>query len=152
MRDILATTLGWFCKAFPTPTSKNFHTQLGCHLEEVGEMLDTLSSDAETRHLISDAQVALKHLADHLKASDNVVWVENEDDAEFLDAICDQIVTAAGVGHMAQLPVLPAMAEVNRSNFSKFDPETGEPIYNDNMKVMKGPAYTKPDLLPFVQR
>lgn len=33
-----------------------------------------------------------------------------------------------------------ALAEVNRSNYSKF--EDGEPVFNENMKVMKGKDYT----------
>lgn len=65
-----------------------------------------------------------------------------------LDALCDQIVTATGVGTFLGMNVPGAMDEVNRSNYSKF--VDGQPIFNENRKVMKGPNYTKPDLTPFV--
>ena len=37
-----------------------------------------------------------------------------------LDAICDQIVTAVGVAYMMGMDIEGALAEVNRSNWSKF--------------------------------
>lgn len=35
--------------------------------------------------------------------------------------------------------------EVNRSNLSKFG-ENGEPIFDQNLKLIKGPNYFKADL------
>lgn len=150
--DTLRRTLLWFQKAVPAPTSKNFHTQLGCHVEEFGEMLQCLSTvDPLTQELLDAARLANECLADHLKAKDNVIFIEDEDDAEFLDSLCDQVVTAAGVAHMSQVDFAGAMDEVNRSNFSKFDPETGQPIHHpETRKVMKGPAYSPPELTPFL--
>lgn len=42
--------------------------------------------------------------------------------------------------------------EVWSSNMSKLDPETGKAIHREDGKVMKGPAYRAPDLLPIVRR
>ena len=44
--------------------------------------------------------------------------------------------------------IVDAMDEVNDSNFSKFD-NTGNPIFDENMKVAKGPNYRKANLKPF---
>lgn len=43
-----------------------------------------------------------------------------------------------------------ALKEVNLSNWSKFD-ENGNPIFNENGKIVKGENYFKPDLAKFVR-
>ena len=150
LRDILTETMEWFQKAVSVPTNKNLHTQLGCHLEEVNEMLMTVSTmDFETQILLDTAKTALNALSNHLKTHNDVVMIHQKNREEYLDALCDQIVTAVGCGHMSDLDVVGAVAEVNRSNFSKFD-EHGQPIFNDDLKVMKGPNYQKADLAAYV--
>jgi hypothetical protein len=149
--NTLSATLAWFEAARPNPTSKQFHTQLGVHLEEVGEMLDTLSplmSQADWK--LHEARVALRVLADLLKNNDRVVTVEPKDRQEFLDSLCDQIVTGSGVAAHCGFPVVEAMDEVNASNWSKF--VDGKPIVDPNGKIMKGPGYFKPDLAQFLPK
>ena len=68
-----------------------------------------------------------------------------------LDSLADQIVTAVGTAHMNGMDIVGALHEVNGSNFSKFDDE-GNPIFNDNKKIMKGPNYYKPDLVKFLPK
>jgi predicted HAD superfamily Cof-like phosphohydrolase len=146
----LRHTRAWFELAVPNPTPKNFHTQLGCHLEEVEEMLTPLrTSGGVTEALLLDAREALRHLADHLKANSLVVWIEDGDRAEYLDALCDQVVTATGCAYMAGVDIIGGLREVNRSNFSKFS-DTGQPIFDPNMKIIKSPDYSRPDLRRFV--
>lgn len=148
-QDTLARTVEWFEKAVPKPTSKNFHTQLGVHFEEVNEMLMEVSTDDfETQSYLDVAKMALHQLATHLKRSDGVVYIEDEDQTDFLDALCDQVVTAAGCAVIIKADIVGGLKEVNRSNFSKFDAD-GQPIFDENRKVTKGPAYSKPDLRPF---
>lgn len=144
----IARTAEWFKKAIPNPVSKNFHTQVGVHFEEVAEMMAALSSNDEgTRMALHYVKEAVKGLAEHLKASDNVLIVT--DPKEFFDGLLDQIVTATGVAHMRGHDIAGGLAEVNRSNFSKFD-ENGNPILDNNLKVMKGPSYFKPNLEPYL--
>lgn len=139
----------WFEKAVPAPTSKNLHTQLGCHFEEMAEMIDTLTpSDAETAVLLMQAKDAVRNLADHLKAGDRRIRLDPQDHVELLDALCDQVVTATGVGHMLSFQTLDALQEVNASNWSKF--VDGQPVFDANRKIQKGPAYFKADLARFV--
>lgn len=143
----LESTRQWFLKAVPNPTSKNISTQIGCHLEEVEEMLQTIypngSYDAE---LLQRAQDAITNLANHMKRKADAYRIDVSTD--LLDALADQIVTATGVGTFLGMNVPGALAEVNRSNYSKF--EDGEPIFNENKKVMKGKDYTPPDLTPYI--
>ena len=142
----LENTRQWFLKAIPNPTSKNISTQIGCHLEEVAEMLNTITSNNQERALQIEAlRAAIDHVGNLLKKDNNIVI---KDSVELLDALADQIVTATGVGTFLGMNVPGALAEVNRSNYSKF--EDGEPIFNENKKVMKGKDYTPPDLKPYI--
>jgi hypothetical protein len=143
--NTLSATFAWFEEARPAPTSKQFHTQTGVHFEEVAEMLEEITPTAPTAvYLLHDAKVALKALARYLKESDEVITIEPHARPNFLDALCDQIVTATGVAHHCGFPVVEAMDEVNASNWSKF--VDGKAIVDANGKIMKGPDYFKPDL------
>lgn len=145
----MVQTQKWFKKAVPNPTNKNITTQLGCHLEEVVEMLDVLKSDNPFQTMmITDAKSALTVLADRLKSYGEDTFVCEKDREEFLDALADQIVTATGLGTFLGMNIPEALNEVNRSNYSKF--VNGEPVFNENLKIMKGPDYTPPDLIPFI--
>ena len=90
----------------------------------------------------------LDELSDRLKENVDDFSIAPEKRLAILDALADQIVTATGVGVFLGMNVPGALAEVNRSNYSKF--EDGEPIFNENKKVMKGKDYTPPDLTPFI--
>lgn len=147
--NTLQNTYDWFVKARPEPDRKDFHSQLGVHFEEVKEMLDELDCEpaSETERLRNEAQAAIHAFANHLKANDDVVTVSNPQ--AYLDAICDQIVTATGCAYISEFDLIGALDEVNHSNFSKFD-ENGNPIYDENKKVIKGSNYVKADLSTFI--
>lgn len=145
--NTLSDTFHWFELAHPAPTSKQLHTQTGVHFEEVAEMLEEMKgTDRLTSVLIHSAMTALTVLGDHLKRGDNLFTIP--DRKLFLDALCDQIVTATGVGRDCHFPMVAALTEVNASNWSKF--VDGKPIFNEQGKIMKGPNYFKPDLSAFV--
>ena len=129
----------WHKRARPAPTDIDFAVQLGCHFEEIDEMLDTLQFEGKYGNL----RYELKLLASRLKTGEEVVTITNR--KEFLDAIADQIVTGIGSGHCAKMDVPEACHRVNKSNWSKYD-ENGQPIFNENGKIAKGPKYTPPDL------
>jgi len=138
----------WHSRARPNPNEREMNVQLGCHLEEIAEMLEVLDSDIpETRNALSVLQLLTSRLADQLKLGTTNVYIDN--DVEFLDALADQVVTAVGVGYCAGLKITGAIEEVNTSNWSKFDSD-GKPILNEAGKITKGPNYRKPDLSKFV--
>lgn len=137
-------TLSWFKAAVPNPDNKTLSVQIGCHLEEVVEMLDALETD--NKLILLDAIQALKDLSDDLKVGDQSVTFVNE--IEMLDSLADQIVTATGVAHMLSMDIVGALDEVNRSNFSKF--EDGKPVFLDGGKIGKGKDYVAPDLAPYL--
>lgn len=147
MNPILDTEL-WFRAAVPEPTNKNVNVQLGCHIEEVAEMLEELQSldDEIVNKYISDALIALIKLSSVLKTTEATVTAH--DPVDLLDSLLDQIVTATGIGYMLGMDVPSGLAEVNNSNYSKFVDDC--PIFDSNGKIMKGPGYYKPYLKLFV--
>lgn len=143
----IAATKEWFAWAVPNPTQKNIHTQTGVHLEEVAEFVASLYGNNEVTRFRLDAAVqAIKDLSQHLKNNDNVL--EFNDANETLDGLLDQIVTATGVAHMLNYDVVGGLNEVNRSNYSKF--VDGQPLFDENRKIKKGPQYSRPDLTPYL--
>lgn len=150
--DILANTQIWFTRVRPEPNDQHFHSQLGCHFEEIAEMCETLDGlDVETSDLLISVHRATHALAEHLKAAAKAdtpaIGINNR--VEFLDSICDQIVTGTGAAYCAKMDVINGMTAVNLSNYSKFGPD-GQPIYDANMKMTKGPDYVPADLAPYV--
>ena len=140
----LQETKAWFEQAIPEPTIEQAAIQIGCHLEEVEEMLEEINlggSQAQKEMLIESGN--FKNPSDYYLHKLQDVQPER-----LLDALVDQIVTAVGVGHMLGMDVLGALAEVNRSNFSKF--EDGKPVFDVNGKITKGKHYTPPQLDKFI--
>lgn len=122
---------------------------MGCHLEEVVEMLvELLPRNPENQEKLTKAISALTVLSDLMKSDGEAFEVIPECRLAVLDSLADQIVTATGVGVFLGMNVPGALDEVNRSNYSKF--ENGEPVFNENKKVMKGKDYTPPDLSKFI--
>lgn len=152
--DILANTKIWFSRVRPEPNDQHFHSQLGCHFEEIVEMIDELEP-ADPQGIMGlilfETRKAVHNLADALKAAakggSEPVLVTNR--AKFLDSICDQIVTGTGVAHTLNMDIVNGMIAVNLSNYSKFG-DDGQPIYDENMKMTKGPNYVQADLAPYV--
>jgi hypothetical protein len=146
----------WFTLAVPNPTDKNRTVQLGCHYEEVAEMALRFSLNKATASTIYNEATRLKECAQtipdgfwSLRADPSLTDEDRKEiRIELLDALCDQIVTAVGVAHMFGLDIEGALAEVNRSNWSKF--VDGKPTFDANGKIAKPATYSKPDLTPFL--
>ena len=131
----------WHKRARPEPTEKDFNVQLGCHIEEFVEMLDSLTISGFPGFF--KAIDTIEEIAEKLK--DGSLTVSSVDRGELLDSLADQIVTAVGVGHCAKMDMNAAVQEVNDSNWSKFNYK-GFPEFDENGKVKKGERYRKPNL------
>lgn len=133
----------WFIIAKPEPTFKDVAMQTGCHYEEVAEMMEATNNDGTETY----------ELAEFYKqgyGNDNLI---NFDHLALLDALCDQIVTAIGVGVMMGFDMEKALAEVNRSNYTKFKPHDGGylPYIRPDGKIGKNPdTYEEPELAQFL--
>ena len=132
----LQNTVDWFKQAIPEPTDKQKCIQLGCHIEEFHEMMWAMSMQF----------AELQSTEESFKKCEKMAMADVKfcNKNELLDSLVDQIVTATGVAHMMGFDLLGALAEVNRSNFSKF--EDGKPVFDANGKITKGKDYTPPNL------
>ena len=129
-------------------STKNQQTQLGVHFEEVAEMIATIiSPDPITLELLIRAHHHMNALATQLKTSDPVTFIDNR--LEFLDACCDQLVTATLCAVLFHMDPVGGLNEVNRSNFSKLVNGVMQkaPV---TAKWIKGPDYSPPNLTPFI--
>lgn len=135
MIDLIWT---WFKKAVPEPTDRNRAIQYGVHLEEINEMFSAENGEASSE---------LTEWSKEYKTGQHKLTIQ--DDKEFLDSLCDQIVTAIGVAYMMGYDIRGALQEVNRSNWSKF--VNGEPVFDENGKIKKGENYSPPDLSKFIK-
>lgn len=131
----------WHKRARPEPTDADFNVQLGCHFEEIEEMMTTIVTDDE--EVWQEVRSQIYVLSKLLKLGELKARVD--DRKEFLDSIADQVVTGIGAAHCAGMKGAAACDRVNTSNWSKFD-ENGQPIRDANGKIAKGPNYKKPEL------
>lgn len=134
----------WHKRARPEPTFEDFNVQLGCHFEEIAEMVVALAAeDRVTQNKLSELGYQIMGLAEGFKSGKLKAYANQRE--EFLDSIADQIVTGVGVAYCNGMKITQAMDEVNKSNWSKFD-HLGQPYFDDNGKIKKGPNYTPPQL------
>lgn len=146
--NTITKIMNFFNKAVPNPTSKNFNTQFGCDMEETAEMLQSLRGHSmETDEALKAFTNQVIEFANKLKTGEIKVEVENR--VDFLDAICDKIVTSVGLAVYENMDVEKGLDEVAESNNSKFDLD-GNPIFDQNMKIIKGPNYFKANLQQYV--
>lgn len=140
--------VNWFKKAVPEPNEKNFNTQVGCDFEESAELLDALQGhNLETDDALKAFASQVRDFATKLKTGEIKVEVKNR--VDFLDAICDKIVTSTGMAVYEKMDIESGLEEVAASNDSKFGID-GNPLFDDNKKILKGPNYWKANLVSFV--
>jgi len=139
----------WFTASTPEPTHQNFNTQAGVHVEEFAEMIETVKGrDQESQRRLDEALRVISALAEDMKRG--AVKIDITDAEGFLDAMCDQIVTATGTAKLAGLDLSGALQHVADSNDSKF--VDGKPLRDPvSQKIKKGPRYWSPNLAPFVK-
>ena len=131
----------WHKRARPEPTDADFSVQLGCHFEEIEEMMTTIITDDDG--LWQEVRSQIYVLSKLLKLGELKARVD--DRKEFLDSIADQVVTGIGAAYCAGMRAADACDRVNTSNWSKFD-HNGQPIRDANGKIKKGPNYQPPVL------
>lgn len=149
MTTTYQSTAAWFAAAGKEKTPENLSTQIGVHISEFVEMLREITLVSHTG-LASSATEEIAAVLDGVATtivSGNAKVIVH-DKVAFLDSLCDQNVTLDGIAYLAGFDKDGADAEVQRSNFSKF--QDGVAIIAPGGKIQKGPHYTPPDLTPFV--
>lgn len=147
-QDSITDIANWFKAAKPEPTIDDLCVQIGCHLEEVAELLEALGLKGYDTH----EQLTID--ADHFKnkskwALMKLTKLNHEQRIAIVDACCDTNVTGTGIMQLlGGVDVLGAQREVIRSNNSKM--VKGRFEFDENGKIMKPDSYSKPDLKPFI--
>lgn len=133
----------WHSRARPTPDAAQFNVQLGCHLEEIVEMMCTFELESHlTNSVLREAVNNLDWLARRLKTNMSTATITNRE--EFLDAIADQVVAGTGAAYCAGMNAPEAVRRVDSSNWSKF--VDGQPVFDENGKIAKPATYKPVDL------
>lgn len=140
---VLIATDEWFAAvlANDAPGTDRFPVQLGCHLEEVVEMLVELEVEDGLRKEVETAVASLTKVADALKTAQVEVGTKNE--VAFTDSVLDQRVTGTGLLKMQGVDVAETVARVDVANFTKF--VDGKPLYKEGGKIAKGPNFWNPE-------
>ena len=74
--------------------------------------------------------------------------VEASDLVEIADAVADLLWVVLEAGVTFGIPIEEVFAEVRRSNLTKV--ESGKPVVNAAGKIVAGPGFSEPDLLPIL--
>ena len=140
---VLMTTDKWFAVVLENdaPGTDRFPIQVGCHLEEIVEMLVELELEDELQQEVETAAASLTKVADALKTAQTEVGTKNE--VAFSDSILDQRVTGTGLLKMQGVDVAETVARVDVANFTKF--VNGKPLYKEGGKIAKGPDFWNPE-------
>jgi hypothetical protein len=127
---------------------QHFSVQVGCHIEEVVELLTSIETNFtdEELPLIGAALGTLTHAAQALKSGDRQARVSKP--LDFLDALSDCEVTGNGLAWLAGMDKDGADQAVLASNESKL--VSGKAIFHPGGKIAKGQNYLPPDLSKFI--
>lgn len=124
---------------------QTYETEL-TNFEKVGDFMTTFGQevrDFPSLPCVTVQALRIELIEEELRelreaiAADNIV--------EVADALTDILYVVYGAGHAFGINLDNTFAEVHASNMSKLG-EDGKPIFREDGKVLKGPAYFKPDL------
>lgn len=106
----------------------------------------SIENGTEPRLMTPDECILRANLMDE----ENKEYIEgcaNQDIVEIADALGDQLYILCGtiLRHGLQHKIEEVFDEIQRSNMSKLG-EDGKPIFREDGKILKGPAYSKPDI------
>lgn len=146
--DVALNIVEWFRRAKEFPTKDDLLVQIGCHYEEMGEFCsaaDTKPKSEVASLMYNESAIWKSRLTEErLEAILN----DKERKREVVDALADTVVTAIGVLYELTGDPIGVLAEVSRSNWSKF--RNGVPVFDENGKIKKGEHYSEPNLDRFI--
>ena len=121
------------------------------NFEKVGAFMKTFGQEVKQSPSFSTKKINKLRISLIKEELDELVEAINKKElVEVADALTDILYVTYGAGHAFGINLDKCFEEVQNSNMSKLD-KNGQPIYNDDGKVMKGPNYFKPDLSKFIK-
>lgn len=141
-------TADWLRACGKAPSAQNLSVQIGCHLEEIRELLYCLSVEGrgEDVNSLRLARDALLSLSVSLKRGEARAMINDREGA--LDALCDCEVTGNGVAYLASFNKEAADEAVLASNEAKL--VDGKPVILEGGKIGKPNEWMAPDLKPYI--
>ena len=121
------------------------------NFEKVGMFMRTFGQEVKNHPSLSTDKInklRISLIEEEVKELKEAIL--RKDLKEVIDALTDILYVTYGAGHVFGVNLDKCFDEVQNSNMSKLG-ENGEPIYNKEGKVMKGPNYFKPNLEKFVK-
>ena len=120
------------------------------NFEKVGSFMKTFGQEVKTKSGLSTEKInKLRVSLINEELEEFKEAIKNNDLKEVADALTDILYVTYGAGHAFGIDLDKCFNEVQNSNMSKLG-QDGNPIYNNDGKVMKGPNYFKPDLSKFL--
>tara|TARA_B000000532_G_C18599745_1_gene290773 strand:- start:100 stop:471 length:372 start_codon:yes stop_codon:yes gene_type:complete len=118
---------------------------------KVKEFMKTFGQEVLSKPALPDNKI-IKLRLDLIKEELNELEdaIKNKNLVEIADALTDILYVTYGAGHAFGINLDSCFDEVQNSNMSKLD-ENGNPIYNENGKVLKGPNYFEPNLKKLIE-
>lgn len=142
-------TAAWLAACGKNPSHENASVQIGCHLEEVAELLRCLRTDSDGGTLVLDRTVVdLAWLAGKIKSRAYMAHIPTHLRPDALDALCDAEVTGNGVAYLSGMDKDGADAAVLASNDAKL--VDGRPVLLQGGKIGKPEGWKAPNLAGFV--
>ena len=120
------------------------------NFEKVGLFMSTFGQDIKKKASLSSDKIndlRINLIEEELNEFKEAI--SKKDLEEVADALTDILYVTYGAGHAFGINLDDCFEEVQKSNMSKLG-DDGNPIYNKQGKVMKGPKYFKPDLKKFL--
>lgn len=114
------------------------------------ELIELLAASVETPeefgNYMDKLQVKEQEAFDkELPKTNNIGKSELDKLIDQSDALVDILYFSYGTADVSNVDLRPLFKIVQSANMSKLDPETGEPIYNEFGKIVKGSAFQPPE-------
>ncbi len=129
-----------------TDTFYNGKREQLSNFEDVGVFMHTFNQEVKYKAEFPSKDVCklrVELIAEELGELKEAI--RDKDIVEVADALTDLLYVVYGAGHAFGIDLDKCFNEVHRSNMSKLGLD-GKPIYREDGKILKGPAYFSPDL------
>jgi len=115
------------------------------HVEIFHKAFD--QENGEAPRLLKEREFLLRHKLMDEENSEYIEACVNKDLVGVADALGDQLYILCGtiLKHGLQHKIEEIFDEIQRSNMSKLG-DDGKPVRREDGKILKGPAYTPPDI------
>jgi predicted HAD superfamily Cof-like phosphohydrolase len=123
---------------------------MATNFEKASEFMRAFGQDVHSRATLQAKETAeLRYELIREELEELREAIDSQDIVEIADALTDILYVTYGAGHAWGIDLDTCYDEVHRSNMSKLG-EDGKPLHREDGKVMKGPNYSPPNLIPII--